>query len=64
MSGQSWLRISLTDEPVADDFPWAGSANQPSGQYAGGETEDYLVDITFPDAVEHKTWGEIKVLYR
>jgi len=64
MSGQSWLRISLTDEPVADDFPWAGSANQPSGQYAGGETEDYLVDITFPVAVEHKTWGEIKVLYR
>ena len=62
--GESWVRISLTDEPVADDFPWAGSANQPNGQYAGGETEDYLLYITFPDAVKNRSWGQVKTLYR
>jgi hypothetical protein len=64
IAGQSWVRISLTDEPVAGDFPWAGSANQPNGQYAGGETEDYLLYITFPDAVKTRTWGQVKTLYR
>ncbi len=54
----------LTDEPVANDYPWAGSANQPNGQYAGGETEDYLLYITFPDAVKTRTWGQVKTLYR
>ncbi len=64
VAGQSWVRISLTDEPVANDYPWAGSANQPNGQYAGGETEDYLLYITFPDAVKTRTWGQVKTLYR
>ncbi len=62
--GQSWLRMTLTDEPVTDDFPWAGSANQPTGEYAGGETEDYLIYVTFPDAVKSSTWGRVKLLYR
>jgi len=62
--GQSWLRLTLTDEPVTDDFPWAGSANRPDGQYAGGETEDYLVYIMFPDAVKTSTWGQLKIRYR
>jgi hypothetical protein len=62
--GASWVRITLTDEPVADDFPWAGSAHQPNGQYAGGETEDHLVDITGPDPVRTSTWGQVKTLYR
>ena len=62
--GQSWVRISLTDEPVADDYPWAGSANRPDGQYAGGETEDYLISITYPDAAKPSTWGRLKTRYR
>lgn len=64
VTGQRWLRISLTDEPVADDFPWAGSANQANGQYAGGETEDYLIYSTFADAVRPSTWGQMKTRYR
>lgn len=62
--GDTWLRITLTDGPVDDDFPWAGSANRPDGQYAGGETEDYLIRILFPDPVKPTTWGHVKTLYR
>lgn len=64
MPGMSWVRLSLTDEPVDDDYPWAGSANRPDGQYPGGETEDYLVYITFPDPVKPATWGQLKTIYR
>lgn len=59
-----WMRISLTDGPVADDYPWAGSANQPSGAYDGGETEDYLFGVTTGLPVKGATWGEMKVRYR
>lgn len=62
--GMSWMRISLTDEPVSDDYPWAGSANRPDGQYAGGETEDYLIHILYPDPVRKSTWGQLKTRYR
>lgn len=62
--GATWLRITLTDGPVDDDFPWAGSANRPDGQYAGGETEDYPVQIIAGDAVKPSTWGHVKTLYR
>lgn len=62
--GISWLRITLTDEPVDDDFPWAGSANRPDGQYAGGETEDYPIRILAGDPVRPATWGQVKTLYR
>jgi hypothetical protein len=63
-TGQCWVRITLTDEPVLDDYPWAGSANLPDGQYAGGETEDYLVYITYADPVRKSSWGQLKTLYR
>ncbi len=43
--GPAWMRITISDEPVTDDFPWAGSANTPSGVLHGGETEDYPVTI-------------------
>lgn len=62
--GPTWMRVSLTDGPVADDFPWAGSANQPDGSYSGGETEDYLVRLLFPDAARPTTWGQLKAIYR
>lgn len=51
-TGPSWMRITLTADPVPDDFPWAGSAHVPGplpgvpgGTFAGGETEDYPVTI-------------------
>ncbi len=59
-----WTRVSLTDGPVDDDYPWAGSANQPGGAYTGGETEDLLLGVTTGDPVPGSSWGKLKVLYR
>lgn len=59
-----WMRISLTDGPVADDYPWAGSANQPNGTYDGGETEDYMFGVTTGLPVNGSSWGGLKVRYR
>lgn len=64
VAGPAWVRVSLTDQPVDDDFPWAGSANRPGGSYAGGETEDHVVYITTPDPVTPSTWGRMKIRYR
>lgn len=58
LAGVIWLRLSLTDEPVADDFPWNG------GSYTGGETEDHLMMVTTPDGARKSTWGELKIRYR
>ena len=63
-SGPLWVRITLTDQPVGDDFPWAGSANAPGGVFAGGETEDYIAITDFGDASRTATWGAIKLHYR
>lgn len=38
-AGYGWLRISITDVPVANNYPWNG------GIYPGGEVEDYPVTI-------------------
>lgn len=64
MEGPGWVRVTLTDHPVDDDFPWAGSAHRPGGTFAGGETEDYLVQFTAPDPVTPSTWGGLKLRYR
>jgi hypothetical protein len=60
--GPSWLRISLTDDPATDDYPWAGGAGL-SG-FIGGETEDYpaMIEGTVPTLPS--TWGGVKTLYR
>ena len=51
-TGGAWMRITLTATPVADDFPWAGSAAADAGgAFAGGETEDYPISIVNPAAV-------------
>jgi hypothetical protein len=44
--GLGWTRITLTSQPVGDDFPWNGSAG-PNGDgfFSAGETEDYPVVI-------------------
>lgn len=45
--GPGWMRISLTLDPVPPDFPWAGSAGLAGGEFRGGETEDYPVEIVY-----------------
>lgn len=44
-AGQGWLRITLTETPVPDDFPWNGSVSMPNQSFRAGETEDYPVRI-------------------
>jgi hypothetical protein len=63
-NGFSWMRISISDTPMPDDFPWNGTAGLPGGVVAGGETEDYPVQISTPTGVGDGTWGRVKVLYR
>jgi hypothetical protein len=62
--GPSWLRISLTQEPVPPDYPWAGSAGMAGGQFPGGETEDYPLEIDSSVPNERSSWGEIKSTFR
>lgn len=47
--GPGWMRVSLSDSVVTNDFPWAGSAI--SGPIHGGETEDYPVTIAKPATI-------------
>jgi len=60
----SWVRVSLTDEPVDDDYPWNGSAARPDGAYHGGETEDYQAVLFAADPVRPTSWGRLKTIYR
>jgi hypothetical protein len=62
--GEHWMRVTLTDQPVGDDFPWAGSANQPGGAFVGGETEDYIVIFDIGDPAKRSAWGTLKLRYR
>jgi len=45
-TGHGWMRITIGQAVVSDDFPWAGTAM--TGEIALGETEDYPVDIREP----------------
>ena len=47
-AGPAWMRVTISDAPVNDDFPWAGSATVPTGEIVGGETEDYPVTVAAP----------------
>ncbi|HEY6194853.1 MAG TPA: GEVED domain-containing protein [Candidatus Eisenbacteria bacterium] len=47
-AGPAWMRVTISDAPVNDDFPWAGSATMPTGEIVGGETEDYPVTVAAP----------------
>lgn len=62
--GPAWLRITVSYEPVNDDFPWAGSATMPNGILHGGETEDYPTVISAAVPTHPGTWGRLKVMYR
>ncbi len=62
-----WMRITLTEFPVTDDFPWAGSVGLPGDQFVGGETEDYprniVAAVSAPES-KRSTWGRVKSMYR
>jgi hypothetical protein len=61
-AGPAWMRISLSDTPVNDHFPWAGTAGE-SG-VAGGETEDYPAMVQQAVAALPASWGAVKATYR
>jgi hypothetical protein len=69
--GPGWLRITISENPAPPEFPWAGTqfvgapGSEPIGALIGGETEDYPVNITAPPLPTlHRTWGQVKTLYR
>lgn len=60
----TWVRVTVTDEAVDDDFPWRGSQGRADSAYHGGETEDFPAAILEADPVIPSTWGELKLRYR
>lgn len=52
-----WARFTISEAPVS--LPWDGS-----GSFEDGETEDYLLRVLDPTAVDERSWGVIKGLYR
>jgi len=60
----TWFRVSLTPDPVPDDYPWNGSASVPLLAYQNGETEDYPAIIVRPLPTSSGTWGKVKATYR
>jgi len=57
--GEGWMRVSISDGPVTDDFPWAGSAPMPNG-LRNGETEDYpiTIDDHGDPCPDYEDWGD------
>jgi hypothetical protein len=62
--GLAWMRISISQEPVGDDFPWNGTAAMPGGQIRNGETEDYPFSIQAATPASESSWGRVKSTYR
>jgi hypothetical protein len=60
--GPGWMRVTICDEPVHDDFPWNGSVITTILQ--NGETEDYPVDIEIQTPTLPGSWGKVKAIYR
>lgn len=66
-AGPGWLRLTISDTPVPEDFPWAGVAGLggPGSHLLGGETEDYPVMIEGPQTpATRASWGQVKSTYR
>jgi hypothetical protein len=57
------MRVTISDIPVMDDFPWNGSVGS-GGYLPGGETEDYPVEIQIQTPTMPGSWGHVKALYR
>jgi hypothetical protein len=56
--GQAWMRVTLTEAPVFDDFPWNGSASMPGESFVNGETEDYPVMLRAGLCPEYSDFGD------
>ena len=53
-----WLRITISDDMVNNDFPWAGVATMlPSQTLREGETEDYPINEHTP-CPEYRDFGD------
>jgi hypothetical protein len=63
-NGPGWMRITVTSDPVPNDFPWNGSVSAPGSQFIGGETEDYPVVMDQVVPAGQRTWGTLKTSYR
>lgn len=61
---RTWIRVTLTDEAVDDDFPWRGSEGRIDSAYHGGETEDYPTEIVWVEPAFRASWGKLKIRYR
>jgi len=57
-AGKGWLRITISNEAVNLDFPWAGSATVAGQSLIGGESEDYPVTIGQPPCPPYEDWGD------
>jgi hypothetical protein len=60
----AWMRITIADTSVPDDFPWNGSASMPGQTLAGGETEDYPVSVGQVTSSSSQGFGRLRMLYR
>lgn len=56
--GNGWMRVTLTEAPVPDDFPWNGSAGMPGEAFLNGETEDYPVVLQAELCPEYSDFGD------
>jgi hypothetical protein len=57
--GRGWMRITISDQQVPDDFPWNGSAGIPTQSLQNGETEDYPVVILPSETCPtYDDWGD------
>jgi hypothetical protein len=62
--GAGWMRVTISEEPVPDDFPWNGSVSTPASALHNGETEDYPVHIDIRTPTLPQSWGKLKSVYR
>jgi len=60
--GPAWMRVTISDEPVPEDFPWNGSVSVSA--LHNGETEDYPVTIDTQTPAGASSWGKVKSIYR
>jgi hypothetical protein len=61
-AGPAWLRLTISDTPVTNDYPWAGTAGESGTE--GGETEDYPAMVQQAVPAQPSSWGNVKGTYR
>jgi hypothetical protein len=61
-AGPAWMRVTISQNPVPDNFPWQGTASV--GGLNNGETEDYPLFVQVPTPARPASWGLLKSIYR